>query len=189
KKIIYYLIFPFSKRYMRKAKKQYPEIYDTVENLMQKQNDIEKTQTTSLDLSADNSALTLKFIFSLLSQKENEKQALELLGYHIGRFIYFCDALNDIEEDLKQKSFNPFITKFKIINFNDKIKKDVYEYGKNIINMSLGEIANAYVLIDIKRFKPILDNIIYLGMSNVLFNIINKEKVKNQKESNNGRSI
>ena len=35
------------------------------------------------------------------------------------------------------------------------------------MNFTLGELAEAYVKLDIQMYKPIIDNIIYLGLKNV----------------------
>lgn len=33
-------------------------------------------------------------------------------GYHIGRFVYLIDALDDLEEDAKSGNFNPFLLRY-----------------------------------------------------------------------------
>ena len=49
--------------------------------------------------------------------------------------------------------------------------------------LSLGEMSNAYVLLDLKKYKDILDNIVYLGLKNtfkLVYNEINLKKIKNK---------
>lgn len=40
---------------------------------------------------------------------ELSRRVLYRLGYLMGRYVYLCDALDDIESDLKKHRYNPFI--------------------------------------------------------------------------------
>ena len=43
------------------------------------------------------------------SQEEGERRVLSRLGYLLGRWVYLCDALDDIGEDIAKKRYNPFV--------------------------------------------------------------------------------
>lgn len=41
------------------------------------------------------------------------KEDLYQMGFYLGKFIYLIDAFEDVEEDLKKQTYNPFKEKFK----------------------------------------------------------------------------
>lgn len=41
-----------------------------------------------------------------------EKAIAEQCGYHVGRFVYLIDAYDDLKEDEKQGSYNPFLKRY-----------------------------------------------------------------------------
>ena len=106
------LFFYSGKR--KKAAKSYPAIDKIVSDSIKKQNETEKdTSDFSLDRFAQPSADMLSEILSFFADG-NEKRILKELGFHLGRWIYFIDAADDIKKDLKSRSFNPFILSYKI---------------------------------------------------------------------------
>jgi hypothetical protein len=48
------------------------------------------------------------------------------------------------------------------------------------VSFTLGALADSYVLLDIKQFKPILDNIVYVGLKNVFYEI-QKRKIDSER--------
>ena len=74
------------------------------------------------------------------------------------------DAFDDMEEDLKNHNYNPFLLRFGIIEADEQKIKQAKEYALGALNLTLGELANAYVLLDVKTFEPIFYNIVYLGL-------------------------
>ena len=93
------------------------------------------------------------------------------MGYCMGRYIYLLDAAVDLEDDLKKGNYNPLKT-----TAEDK------NYVKNVIvpqlYISAAETAKAFELLDCKKLKNILDNIIYLGLEDTF------KKELNLKETN-----
>ena len=59
----------------------------------------------------------------------------------------------------------------------------IREYAAGAVNLTVGEIAAAYELLNIKRYKTILDNLIYLGLHSSLKSVIEKNQ-KNQVSQN-----
>ena len=160
------LMFYSSKR--KKAAKAYPHIDNIVENAIKNQNITEKDLSDfSLDRFAQPSAEMLSEILSF-SADENEKRILKELGYHLGRWIYFIDAADDIEKDLKHNSFNPFILSYGITKENfDETKKNVYIKCNEVLNFTLVPILTSMQLIDFKSFFPIIENILAKGLPNM----------------------
>lgn len=172
-----YCILPFASHAKRKAKKIYPEIDKIIKVAMKRQTEIEKSENTSVDKAADPSATALALIFETLSDDLTQKKILNRFGYLVGRYVYFADALDDIDDDLKDNTFNPFLKKFEGQNISTQ---EIKEYAKGVLNLTIGEIPPAYELLKLNRYKEILDNIIYLGLHYEINTILNKKEHKHE---------
>ena len=144
---------------------------------MQNQAILEKEKCNSLDKASEPTANIMKAITSELSDDINEKRLLERLGYLLGRYVYFCDAIEDINNDSKKKNYNHLL-----LQDNEMQKEKLITLAKDTLNFTLGELANTYVLLSLKKYKPILDNIIYLGLNNTIKLILNGQFEKEKKD-------
>lgn len=141
---------------MKKCAKKYPKQYSSIKENLLKLSKLENEKCKSIDAVADCFGKLLENIFD----RNGDNKALAWLGYHTGRFIYIVDAYKDIDKDLKHKSYNPFIEMYGA----ELNKDDFKEAVKASLTFTLSEISNAYALLDIKKNKELLDNIIYLGL-------------------------
>lgn len=147
--IFYYRSY---KRVVKKYKNQYNVIVQNMDRLR----NAELENCPNPDEVADCFGKVLEAVFD----KKGDNKALAWLGYHIGRFIYITDAYNDFEKDVKNKSYNPFVAMLGENGDKNSIKEEVVDS----LTLTLSEISNAYSLLDIKKNKELLDNIIYLGL-------------------------
>ncbi len=144
----------------RKVKKTHKELYENCKTQINKLSVLEKNKCSDLDELSDVFAKLLGFLFvPEFIVDDTNRRILSHIGYMLGRFIYIIDAYEDIEKDKKKKSFNPFL-------LSDK-KPDIHELFE-LLTFDLSSMANSYELISLKINKPILNNIIYLGLSGVL---------------------
>ena len=127
----------------------------------------EKEQCGDIDEVADPFGKLLKTVFmaGAVGFSDADKKALAAFSYNLGRFIYIIDALDDIEKDIKNKNYNPFLIKYGY-NGEDvcEFKKRIYDEYDIILTLNLESIASAYDLIDFKKNKKIIENIVYLGL-------------------------
>ena len=160
KKLGAMMIKPLFKRAYKKAKQKYPDIEKCVNEFCVNQNALEKAECTEIDRAADPTALALGKIFEFCSSDESQKRVLNRLGYCVGRYIYLLDAACDFEKDIKQGSYNVLKYGYDGENIKDyavnRIKPQLY--------FCINEAAKAFELLDIKKYKSILGNVIYLGM-------------------------
>ena len=159
KKIGYAMLLPFFLGAHKKAAKEYPFIEEAVSEYISEQNALEKENSSSLDKAADPTAKVLSKILMLCSEDELQKRVLERIGYCLGRYIYLLDAACDLEEDIKKGRYNVL---------KADVQGNAKEYAKERTEPQLyfcvNEAAKAFELLDIKKYKPILGNIIYLGL-------------------------
>lgn len=135
---------------------------DNIDSYLSNTFRLENESTSNLDEISHDFAKICEDIFDIYG----DSVALRVLGYNIGKWIYILDAFDDIEKDIKKKNYNPLL-----IRFNYKDGEEINDFKGRITNnieftliRCLSEASNAYELIDIKKNKQILDNIIYLGL-------------------------
>ena len=190
KKIPKYLLLPFVSSARKKALKKYKYIDDIISFSMTKQHELELSNVTSIDKAADPSADALAQICEGLSDDITQKKILHRFAYILGRYVYFADALDDLESDIKSGGYNPFLAKYRNENIslknNPQLLSSIKEYAVEVLNLTIGELCPAYELLPFKRYKSILDNIIYLGLHNEINQILVN---KNKKENKNDKSI
>ena len=155
KKLLYLALKPFLKSANKKAKLKFPHIENIVYEYISEQNALEADSCDEIDKIADPTAKALSKILMLCSENSSQKRVLERLGYCLGRYIYLLDAYCDLEDDIKSGSYN--VLKF-------KSHENVKEYISAQIYFCINEAAKAFELLDIKKYKTILGNIIYLGL-------------------------
>lgn len=156
KKLGFIMLKPFFLSAYKKASKKYPEINQIVGDYINKQSALEKADCTEIDEVSNPTAEALSSIFKLCSEDSAQKRVLERLGYCMGRFIYILDAACDLEEDIKKGSYNVLKNGCE----SDRIKAQLY--------FCINEACAAFELLDIKKYKPILGNILYLGLEETL---------------------
>ena len=165
KKIGYYLLKPVFSSAHKKAAKQYPNIETAVAEYITAQNALEKAECASIDEAADPTAKVMEKILAICSDDETQKRILSRLGYCLGRYIYLLDAAVDLEDDKKTGSYNV------LKNTDDK---DIENRIKQQLYFCVNESSKAFELLDIKKYKHILGNIIYLGLEETFIKELNK---------------
>lgn len=165
KRLICYMALPFVKRWRNKAAKSYREIDEIVYNMLSNQQLAEKDSDCCIDKACEPTAVMLSSVLNLYAKNDLQRQIFEQMGYHLGRWIYLCDAINDLESDIKKKSFNP-------------LKKYVgnVQYFEQILNQATFQATSAYNLYEPKKFKEILDNLFYFGLNTTKEKILKKKK-------------
>ena len=167
RKMLMYIILPYALLKYRKAEKMYPDVAKMIEEGMLRQSETEKTKTPLTDKAAHESADILGKIFAY--GFSDEKAKAYRFGYGIGKFVYLADAADDIVKDIKNKSYNPFVEKYKLIKEPDEeIKKEI----EGTLNMSAAVAAEVFSEIEKKTLTPIVENIIYDGLENTMKTIL-----------------
>lgn len=147
----------------KKASSEYPEIAEIIENGMKAQHDVEINKEHDLDRAAHPFAVMIQEILSIDAGADGKM--LGWMGYHTGKWIYYMDAISDIEEDINDKGYNPVILKFGGYESDaGTIRENAREDISFLLNSSLNEIAKSYELLEVKRYGGVLDNIFFEGM-------------------------
>ena len=151
-------VMPFFGHASQKIEKIYFEKVEKIKKHLDNITELEKNGCKSIDLPAYEFGKLMAELFD----KDNDNIVLNQLGYNIGRWIYIIDAIDDFEKDTKKGRYNPFETKEDIKN------------SLNSLWYNMSEIAAAYELLDMKRNKDIVDNVVYLGIKSKTNTIIER---------------
>lgn len=152
------LLRPLLKGKYRRASARFPELAAIFEREMKRQRGLETAGTSELDLACEPTATMLSAVFCSLSGDKTEERVLKRFGYLLGRYVYMADALDDWEKDKEKGNYNPFLM------LEEKEAEECKEKALRSLYLTIGEVAAAYELLPVRRFQPILENIVYLGL-------------------------
>jgi hypothetical protein len=94
------------------------------------------------------------------------RSAYRRVGYHLGKWIYLIDAIDDLEDDKKHDSYNP-------LRYMDDGAAPAERLKLNLL-LYLAEIAEVMELLPLRKNAPILENIVYVGLNRRTEEILNK---------------
>ena len=93
-------------------------------------------------------------------------------SYHLGRWIYMIDALDDYNKDKESGNYNPFLY----------LQEDrVRGLARSLLYHALGKMSQALDLLDIRKNRGIIENIVYLGLRSKTDQILEKGENENGK--------
>jgi hypothetical protein len=152
----------------KKAKAAFPEEEAIIKNAMAIQADMEKEykdykEDRLWDLASEPFGKLLSDLLARvpdrlpnLGLKPGDAKALSYLGLYMGRWIYLMDAFDDLEEDIKNASFNPLA----FVEDPDKLREAL---GQKLISYE-EEMNLALELLPFQRDQSILRNITQMGL-------------------------
>lgn len=137
----------------RKAARRRPEFDRTVRTCLEELTALEKENCPSLDRTADTFARLLQ---SAAPDDGERGRVLEQLLYHLGRWIYLADARDDLEEDKLSGRYNPVAARYGPKGDDGALRLTM--------DNSLELVGAALQLGEFGCRKPLLENIVYLGL-------------------------
>ena len=119
--------------------------------------------------------LTGRMLGELFAWKDDHwSEELRRMGDGLGRFIYFMDAYDDLEKDVRRDKFNPL----KSIR-----QQENYEaLCRDALTMMMADCADAFECLPIVRDADLIRNILYSGVW-AKYNYIQSKKEKSAKSS------
>lgn len=195
------LALPFAALARRKAARLHPELDALFSRCLQKQAELERARTSSLDAAAEPTALMLAALAQEGARDETERRIRERFGYCLGRWIYLADAADDLAEDERRGRYNPFSLRRQAPPAEEPIpaapspggqpSADIAPGGPPpgegtgllpVLNATLAEGVAAYNLLDIRRYDGILRNILERGLPAVQARVLSPEGSYHERE-------
>lgn len=162
-RLIAYLLYPIIFLMHKKAARLALDVDIIIGRSMKIQAEVEKKKSVCIDEAAHPSAEALGNIFSLGFEGERKK-SLYTIGYMVGRYVYILDAADDLEDDLKSRSFNPFTEEYGEIK-DENTRKEFSQRITGMLNLTQSSALDALDVLEKKRFEDILENIILDGLT------------------------
>jgi len=171
---------------LKKANNVYNKKVTVIKEFLTKLAELEKSKCSRVDEAADTFGKLMEAI-SVPDYIEDSRteRVLRWIGYNLGRWIYILDAFNDLEEDIKNKNYNPIILQYGY-NKNESIdsfKSRVIAPIEFSLTMSLEAIAKSCELLDIRKNRSIIENIVYMGTRYKMESILNKRECRKNEKS------
>ena len=155
-----------------RLKQLYPEKAEKIVCLLDQLSVLEKAGETDVDKMSGIFGHIMEEIFAY-RQDEWEK-GLRRMGFYLGKFIYLLDAYDDVEEDVKNKDYNPFTEKYKMEGFEEEVRQ--------ILIMMLAEACREFEKFPVIRYGDILRNILYSGVWCRFEEVSKKRREEREKE-------
>lgn len=148
----------------RKASERQPEFAAFAKSQLSALSGLEAARSAEMDRAADAFATLLSRCADPMLP--SEKRPARQLLYHVGRYIYLTDALDDLAKDAESGNYNPLLHRFCCPN--GKLSPNDREYVVQSILQSVSMARSALPLCGLRRNESIIDNITSLGLPGVL---------------------
>lgn len=155
----------------RKLQQIHPDVCKKTEESINALSELEKENSGKMDLVSGTFADIMETLFAGYDPAANSSRILGQMGRHLGKWIYTIDALDDYKKDMEEEHYNPL-----------KFRENKLEGIGDLLYNYLAEVTNAYDLLEIKKNKGIIDNIIFMGLR-VRTDVILKERIELNEQS------
>ena len=154
---------PIARSMRKKAKKRggLKTLDEHISSCLARLSEFEKSKVASVDEPAHIFGELLSEIVAEGFDGAEQKIA-KSIGYHVGKWIYITDALDDLGDDIKKKRYNPFI-----LLYGGELDEERQALVRAALKNELCDAEGAFDLIDFgdnRMLENIICNIIYLGM-------------------------
>lgn len=175
-------------RAYRKAKARQPELDKRIQTNLDKLSALEREKCAIPDEAADTFALLLRDM-AALSPPGIKRRVLEEMLYHLGRWIYLVDALDDLKEDSRSGSYNPLLQRYG--TRDGALRPEDRERVAATLDASIRTMAAAFELADFGCWRGIIESVVYEGLyavGNAVLNGTFQKYTRNRKSQRKGRT-
>jgi len=134
--------------------RRYPRQCKAIASSLKKLQQYETANEKSLDLVSGCFGTLMAELF--VYKQDVWEETLRNVGFYLGKYIYLIDAYFDLEEDIKNKSYNP------LIFYKDRA--DYEDFCHEMLLLMISETANAFEKLPCVKDVQILRNILYGGV-------------------------
>lgn len=142
------------RRKCREIERRYPRQAQAVKRSLETLSRIESGRAATIDEAARCTGELLGELF--VYREDMWAETLRKVGFYLGKFIYLCDAWEDLEKDLEKGLYNPFARL--------KGEEDFEEQCAAILTSMMAECAIQFEKLPIVEEIQILRNILYSGV-------------------------
>ena len=148
-------------RAYRRAALLHPDFDAATRRELGRLSTLEAARCQGLDEPADTFARLLQGIAGELDDPL-QRRVLSHFLYHLGRWIYLIDALDDLKEDAATGNYNPILLRFSLAQ--GELTPTARETLVSTLDASIRQMAAAYELWDFGQWSPIIRSTVYQGL-------------------------
>lgn len=153
-----------------RAGERLPRQRGAVERYVRALHEIERRNEQNLDSAAN---LTGEMLAELCVMREDVyARDLREMGYYLGKFIYLCDCYEDIERDIRKKSYNPLIARSGGGTFASDCEQ--------MLSDMMARAARAFERLPLIEDAEIMRNVLYSGIWLRFENASERRKAKKE---------
>lgn len=162
------MLLPFAKRARRRALAfaDGAAADEAAAKMSAAQGQLETEKCPIPDAAAEPTANFLAAVLKNCAATAEQAAVLERFGYLLGRYVYLCDALDDLEDDRRRGRYNPFLY----------AGGEAAIAAKNALFLTTAELSDDFDLLELHRYEGILENIIRIGLRAEVIRIEKKLK-------------
>ncbi len=138
--------------------------------------ELEKNECPSVDRTADAFGDVLADTFALgLSPESDAERLASTIGHAVGRFVYVCDAADDLAEDVRHGRYNPLAVGWGDLALGEdgKLSSLVRSSLETSLPLDLEGLGRAADKLNPHHpLTPIVRNIVYLGLPDAMRRIL-----------------
>ena len=160
-----------------KAKGEFPEYDEAILKGYERLREVERSGESDPIVMGTYSSQSMIDVLELMLGDRFDSRMHDLFRA-LGIWVYVMDAVEDIDDDMLEGTYNPFVAANPgIMNKKDFVKNNIFLIGETMGKV-IGMIQSAYASLrnDIRFNGDILDNIIYQGIPNSAHRIIRGDK-------------
>jgi len=147
------------------------KVKECIDNLTK----LEKENSESIDLTANTFGELLGSVASF-GYEASLSRILYEIGFHLGKWIYVIDAIDDIKDDLKKKSYNVIVN-----SYGSTLSSDDKDALYCAMMLELELMSKGVELLDFSKHQDkegIIKNVIYSGMVKTTRRILELDECK-----------
>ena len=102
------------------------------------------------------------------SPGSDTRELLARAGYHLGKWVYMIDAVDDIEENIESGAYNPLLFRFKFDAANetaDEFRARIEPDLRFNLYHYLAMLSRCTDSLNIRKNAGIIENVIYFGLN------------------------
>lgn len=175
------LLCRLGRRGYEKARARMPEADEDIRQALEDLRCLEAERCPSMDRAADTSSRMTAAVVPRTG--DTRERILHQMFYQIGRWIYLVDAVQDIQKDMEENSYNPVVLRYELQTPDISAVREPLE---RTLERSLADIYMAFDLLSPRRDADLIRNIIFLGMPTVTRQVLNGTYQTNEGRGKHG---
>lgn len=144
------------RRPQRRVSALYPALAQDLETLFAGQAALEQAGCADPDDAAEPFSTFLGKLFAF-GMPEEAQPSLRFMGYNIGKWIYWLDALDDYDRDEKKNAYNVW----RLAGYS---RKQACEWALPLMMQCICQAQLCYDVIDSEKTRPLVENVLCEGM-------------------------